>query len=161
MALAVRECECGCRADEWVEVACHSASELACRDNEMGYMFYHDLGGISRQDKTGTQTALGGQALTGIQMEYWSGTEFDRTMAWGFNFSFGDVQFTAEKVHSLTAWAVRDGDVVPEPSSVLLIGVGMLGLACIRALSRCRADRRKGSPQLRRVDPSPATQSFI
>ena len=63
-------------------VDCSTASELACRDNEMGYMFYHNLGGSSGDNKTGTQTALGGQQLTGIQPGYWSGTESDSGVAW-------------------------------------------------------------------------------
>ena len=36
--------------------------EVACRDNEMGYMYYYDLGGTVLQNKTGNQTAVGGQA---------------------------------------------------------------------------------------------------
>ena len=39
-------------------VECATASEVACRDNEMGYMYYYDLGGSRFVDnKTGTQTA--------------------------------------------------------------------------------------------------------
>src|SRR5688572_455471 len=45
-----------------------------CRDNEMGYMFYYNLDGNFGDNKTGTQTALGGEELTGIQPGYWSGT---------------------------------------------------------------------------------------
>ena len=42
------------------------ADEVACRDNEMAYMFYYNLDGNQNQNKTGTQTAVGGEELTGI-----------------------------------------------------------------------------------------------
>ena len=73
-------------------VNCATATEIACRDNEMGYMFYYNLGGNFGDNKTGTQTALGGQVLTGIQPVYWSGTEFDSDRAWNFNFFNGSNQ---------------------------------------------------------------------
>jgi PEP-CTERM motif len=118
-------------------VDCSTASELACRDNELGYMFYHDLRGLPGDYKTGTQTAVGGQQLTGIGAAYWSGTELDSDRAWFFEFD-GSHQAGDPKEFQLWAWAVRDGDVavVPEAATVLLIGVGMLGLACTRSRRR-------------------------
>ena len=117
-------------------VNCAEASELSCRDNEMGYMFYHDLGGSSSQDKTGTQTALGGQRLTGIQPgSYWTttnlitGGEFQAVSVFRFsggsNFG-GVIDFPATN----SAWAVRAGDVaaVPEPAAIVTLAVGVLGL---------------------------------
>jgi PEP-CTERM motif len=121
-------------------VDCTDASERACRDNEMGYMFYHNLGGSHSDDKTGTQTALGGQQLTGIQPFHWSGTELNPAgSAWLFFFHVG-TQGGAFTGAPASAWAVRAGDVrpVPEPSSLLLIGAGMLVLVWTRHTMRRR-----------------------
>jgi hypothetical protein len=103
--------------------------ELACRDNEMGYMFYYDLGGTLGENKTGTQTALGDQVLTGIQIYYWSGTGFGSSGAWSFPFLNGS-HFGAEKDSGLFAWAVRPGDVaaVPEPATLALFSIALCGL---------------------------------
>jgi hypothetical protein len=113
--------------------------EVACRDNEMGYMYYYNLPGSPGSNKTGTLTAVGGQILTSIQGVYWSGTEFDFLRAWFFIFVNGGQNFDG-KFSPWAAWAVRPGDVAaaPEPASLLLIGAGMLGLA----LSRRRGRRR-------------------
>ena len=113
-------------------VDCLSATELACRDNELGYMYYHNMDGTG--SNTGTQT-VDGVDLTNIQRFYWSGTEFDSSNAWGFDFSFGNqgVDFKGSDFTStgrLFAWAVRSGDVaaVPEPGTMLLMSTGLFGL---------------------------------
>jgi hypothetical protein len=108
------------------------AAEIACRDNEMGYMYYYNLARGS--DKTGTQTAVGGEELTGIHSLYWSGTRLGPgVVAWNFNFSNG-FQIAENETLEFWAWAVRSGGVAaaPEPASLLLIGAGMLGLGWSR-----------------------------
>jgi hypothetical protein len=37
------------------------ADELACRDDEMGYMYYYNLNGTAGDDKSNDQLAVGGQ----------------------------------------------------------------------------------------------------
>ena len=117
-------------------VPCELFSEVGCLDNEMGYMFYYNLGGKLRDDKTGTQTALGGQQLTGIYRFYWSDSEFAPYGAWFFVFDFGGQNVANYALNDAAGWAVRSGDsayvLVPEPSSVLLIGFGLLALGWMR-----------------------------
>ena len=111
-------------------VNCNGATELACRDNELGYMFYQNMGGVLIDNKTGDQT-VDGVLLTDVQSFYWSGTEFapSPSDAWGFLFSNGTQGINGKDI-SLYGWAVRAGDVsaVPVPAAVWLFGSGLIGL---------------------------------
>ena len=109
-------------------VDCSSVSETACRDNELGYMYYHNLSGNFGDDLRGDQT-VGDVTLTDIQPLYWSGTEFG-SFAWLFFFDFGLQGGISKDNVDLYGWAVRSGDVaaVPEPGTVVLMGAGLAGL---------------------------------
>ncbi len=119
-------------------VGCSSSTELACRDNELGYMYYYNLtpsGDTPPTDLntylTGDQT-VGDVTLTGIQARYWSGTEFDSERAWVFDFGFGipGSVIASYKYDNYYGWAVRSGDIalVPVPPAVWLFATGLMGL---------------------------------
>ena len=110
-------------------VNCNTATELACRDNELGYMFYQNLSGTLNQSiltSGDPDLALFPALQSGV---YWSGTEFDSSDAWAFNFNFGN-QFNGFQRDDNYSWAVHAGNVgaVPVPAAVWLFGSGLIGL---------------------------------
>lgn len=118
-------------------VNCATASRLECRDNEMGYMYFHNL------------PNLGDVGLYNIQGEGWSGTAQggvgsanDGSVQWAFAFSSGRDDQAFGNAYGMMAWAVRDGDVsnsgpaapppaLPEPSTLALVAAGLLGVTAI------------------------------
>lgn len=113
-------------------IDCSFSTELACRDNELGYMYYYNLGGTGN-NLTGNQT-VGDVTLTDIQHFYLTGTKLDRRAAWMFLFNGGHT-CDACLFDSTYGWAVRAGDSfgvpipeVPIPAAMWLFGSGLLGL---------------------------------
>ena len=102
-------------------IDCSTASEVDCRDNEYGYMYYRN--GV---------TSSSPSPFTNVQSgAYWSGTDGPSIFmdAWFFTLSDGYQDWDLED-HNLYAWAVRAGDVapVPVPAAVWLFGSGLVGL---------------------------------
>ena len=110
-------------------VDCSTASEMACRDNELGYMFYQNLSGTA-----GSSILTSGDPDLALFPElqsfsYWSGTAFNTSAAYPFNFSVGS-QGSSQKSSGLYTWAVHAGNVspIPIPAAVWLFSSGIIGL---------------------------------
>ena len=85
------------------------------------------LGGCARDDCRGNQGLF-----TGIQLQVWSATDIPGDTARDFNFALGCKCMAGENI-DLAAWAARPA---PEPASMLLFGVAVLGLAFCRHTAR-------------------------
>lgn len=110
-------------------VSCFTESEEACRDNELGYMFVHYLGGWPADDLRGDQISVDGVNLYNIQYGYWSNTSYINYF-YAFAFFFGGGGYFEDgKTSTWAAWAVRDGDVddvqcvIPEDLTGLTVKV--------------------------------------
>ena len=111
---------------------CATAMEAACKDNEMGYMFYYNIGA----DQFTNPFVTGDPAVLALFPEfmanfYWSGTVVSATTAAHFNFNNGSNGESSFLLNSaLFIWAVHDGDVgaIPLPAAVWLFVSGLAGL---------------------------------
>lgn len=104
--------------------------------SEMGHLYYTELG-----NPAGGPLSNTGPFINVQPHNYWFGTvsESDPFWAWGFQFNDGN-QTTHPAYYQLRAWAVRDGgapsSVIPEPTTLSLLGLGLVGLVGFRKKER-------------------------
>lgn len=113
-------------------------SEGSCIDSELGHLFYDELGGSPGQDIgvahnenyfLFSNLTTDPDVIGLMNLFYWTSSEGELGLAWGFDFSTGDHYWEDGETWGF-AWAVRDGNVIPVPGAVWLLGsaLGLLGI---------------------------------
>jgi len=108
--------------------------------SEIGYMFYENLGNSAYRATDGTYPSSGWGLVNygpfeNLGLLYWSDEySTDPTHAWHNSFINGGQGIDLKNADRHFAWGVRDGDSnpIPEPTTMLLLGTGLIGLAGTR-----------------------------
>ncbi len=121
-------------------------SDFGCTESELGHLFHGEFGAAPRGSYlTGSPEVIGlfrnlpnhcqPDSLCAKDFIYWTSTVIvrpsDVDLAWQFSF-FNGSQGTSPQNNTFRVLPVRDGAIIPEPTTALLLAFGLAGLAVRR-----------------------------